>query len=227
MPRSARIVIPDLAHHITQRGNRKQDIFFSPDDYQAYVDILSIALQRHKTLCVAWCLMPNHIHLMLVPTHEDGLRAPLASAHTTYAQRINQNQKTSGHLFQGRFASYPMDDAHMMVAARYIENNPVKAKLVRHADEWPWSSARCHIAEQNDGLTDRTALSSHIQNWSAMLAKGLEAADECAGVEAAIVSGRPLASAAWLETHDLQHQSAKRGPPFRKNRESQLGTVPN
>lgn len=215
MPRSPRIVIPGVAHHITQRGNRQQPVFFSDEDYQAYCDILAIALQRHGTRCLAWCLMPNHIHLMLVPATADGLRATLASAHTTYAQRINQQQQASGHLFQGRFASYAMDDAHQMVAARYIENNPVKAGLAEQAQQWQWSSARAHISGQPDGLTDVEALGQHIANWPAMLAKGLEAADE---VDLALKTGRPLGQAEWLEKLGIGGQRKGRGRPFKCNK---------
>jgi putative transposase len=210
MPRAARIVIPGLAHHITQRGNRQQAIFFSDEDYRAYCDILAIALTRHNTRCLAWCLMPNHIHLMLVPATADGLRATLASTHTTYAQRINQQQEASGHLFQGRYASYAMDDAHMMVAARYIENNPVKAGMAACAEEWRWSSARAHISGQSDGLTDVAALAQHIKNWAAMLANGLEAAEQ---VDLAIKTGRPLGSADWLKQSGFDGMARPRGRP--------------
>ncbi len=208
MPRSARIVLPDIPHHITQRGNRQQMIFFGSEDYLAYMQILAIALKKHGTRCLAWCLMPNHIHLMLVPASIDGLRATLSSTHTAYAQRINRLQQASGHLFQGRFASYPMDDAHMMVAARYIENNPVKANLVAHAEDWRWSSAAAHISGESDGLTDLLALGNHIANWRAMLAHGLEAADL---VDAALNNGRPLAAPEWITAHGLSIQPKKRG----------------
>jgi putative transposase len=189
MPRSARLVVPGIAHHVTQRGNRQQPIFFSDDDRATYIRILAAALKRFDTKCLAWCLMDNHVHLMLVPATTDGLRAPLSSAHTTYAQVINQREKLSGHLFQGRFASYPMDDRHMMFAARYIENNPVAAYMVERAEDWRWSSARAHIERQDDGLTDWHALGQHMDNWRAMLADGLDAG---AIVESALRTGRPL-----------------------------------
>lgn len=217
MPRAARIVIPGVAHHITQRGNRQQAIFFNDDDYSAYVRILGIALSRHRTRCLAWCLMPNHVHLMLVPETTDALRATLASAHTTYAQRINQQQQASGHLFQGRFASYAMDDAHMMVAARYIENNPVKAGIVQRAEEWRWSSAQAHIEERDDGLTDIAALGQHLPNWAAMLTGGLEAAEH---VDNALLTGRPMGGAEWLNRNGVATTPKRRGRPFALNRDS-------
>lgn len=142
MPRPARIVLPNIAHHVVQRGNRRQRLFFDDGDRLAYLKLLTAALERHGTSCLGWCLMDNHIHLILLPLSADGLRAPLASAHTAYAQRVNRTRELSGHLFQGRFASYAMDDAHLMVAARYVENNPVVAGAVGRAESWPWSSAR-------------------------------------------------------------------------------------
>lgn len=187
MPRSTRIVLPDMPHHVVQRGNRQQTVFFSDENREAYLRILAAALKKQGTACWGWCLMDNHIHLILVPKSPDGLRAPLASTHTTYAQLINQEQGVSGHLFQGRYASYAMDDAHMMVAARYIENNPVKAGLVKNAEDWRWSSARAHIWGKADGLTDIDALGRHVTNWRAMLAQGLESSDM---IDRALQSGR-------------------------------------
>ena len=195
MPRSARIVIPDVAHHVIQRGNRQQRVFFDDEDRAVYTSMLANSLKRYGTRCLAWCLMDNHIHLILVPNSVDGLRAPLASAHTNYAQFANRKLGVSGHLFQGRFLSYAMDDAHLMVAARYIENNPVKAGVVARAEDWRWSSARAHIGGQSDGLTDTQALGRHIVNWRAMLAGGLEASDH---IETALKTGRPLGTAQWI-----------------------------
>jgi putative transposase len=213
MPRSARIVVPGLAHHVIQRGNRQQSLFFCDEDRQAYLDLLAIYCRKTGTQCLAWCLMDNHLHLVLVPSAADGLRAALAAVHTAYSQRINAAQGVSGHLFQGRFLSYPMDDAHLMVAVRYVENNPVKAGLVHRAEDWPWSSARAHVSGDDDGLTNLAAIGRHIPNWRAMLADGLEAAER---VDAAIRSGLPLGSDAWRE--ELARQlgrsliPAKRGP---------------
>jgi putative transposase len=220
MPRGNRIVIPGLPHHITQRGNRKQPVFFSDDDRHAYCEIIAHYCKKTGTSCLGWCLMDNHVHLILVPPSEDSLRATIAPAHTAYSQRVNALQETSGHLFQGRFASYAMDDAHLFVAARYVENNPVKAGLVEHAEDWPWSSARAHILGETDGLTDIAPLGQHIGNWRTMLAGGLEAADEA--VEKAFRSGLPMGGEAWLSdmTERLGRRlvPAKTGPkgPWRK-----------
>jgi putative transposase len=198
---------------VIQRGNRQQPIFFTDEDRQGYIDLLTIYCRKTGTRCLAWCLMSNHVHLILVPETSDGLRATLAAVHTAYSQRINAAQATTGHLFQGRFLSYPMDDAHLMVAARYIENNPVKAGMVERAEDWRWSSARAHLAGASDGLTDIAALGQHIANWRAMLVDGLEAADQ---VEAALKTGLPMGAESWREKLARQFgrslAPAKRGP---------------
>ena len=200
MPRAGRIVVPGLAHHVIQRGNRKQAIFFDDADRRTYVSMLAEACARHATACLAWCLMDNHVHLILVPADADGLRGVIASVHTRYSQHVNRKQELSGHLFQGRFASYAMDDAHLMAAVRYVENNPVAAGLVRSAEGWRWSSARAHVGRGTDGLTDVDALGKHVPNWRAMLARGLEAGEEDEAVERGLRSGRPIGDAAWLES---------------------------
>jgi putative transposase len=154
MARLARIVVPDVAHHVMQRGNRRQPVFFTDDDYAAYRSLVSDACAVKGVRCLAWCLMPNHVHLILVPSDPDGLRAALAEAHRRYSRGINAAHDWTGYLWQGRFASYPMDDAHLLTAIRYVELNPVKAKLVAHAEDWRWSSAAAHVRGKADGLTD-------------------------------------------------------------------------
>lgn len=202
MPRSSRIVIPGVPHHVIQRGNRRQPIFFSDADRGRYVDWLAEGCQRFATTCLAWCLMDNHIHLILVPSTVDGLRGPIASASTRLSQRINLSQQTSGHLFQGRYASYAMDEAHLMAALRYVENNPVRAGVVDAAEQWAWSSAAAHVARRPDRLVSGREFAETIPNWRAMLASGLEAAEaEGQAVEAALLSGRPRAAPAWLAAH--------------------------
>ncbi len=204
MARLARIVIPGVAHHVTQRGNRRLPIFFSDEDRRAYLTLIVQACVAQGTRCLGWCLMDNHVHLILVPQSEDGLRATLGEAHRRYSRRINFREGWRGYLFQGRFGSYPMDDAHLMSAVRYVENNPVAAGLVTQAEAWRWSSARSHIAGRragNDPLTDVAALGQHVRNWRALLRLGLDAMDDPASaeaIEARIRTGRPLATPEWI-----------------------------
>jgi putative transposase len=203
MPRASRIVIPGVPHHVVQRGNRRQPIFFSDADRNCYVEWLADGCQRFGTTCLAWCLMDNHVHLVLVPSTADGLRGPIASAATRLSQRINLSQQTNGHLFQGRYASYPMDEAHLMIALRYVENNPVKAGLVKAAEQWRWSSAAAHVARQPDRLVSGMEFADVVPNWRRMLALGIEAGEEEEGaeVERALLSGRPRGGLEWLATY--------------------------
>ena len=136
MARLARVVIPHVAHHITQRGNRRLPIFFSDEDRTAYLALLAAALGPNATRCLAWCLMDNHVHLILVPASADGLRGALGEAHRRYSRRVNFREGWRGYLFQGRFASYPMDDAHLIAAVRYVENNPVAERMTKRAEDW-------------------------------------------------------------------------------------------
>jgi putative transposase len=208
MARLSRIVIPGVPHHVTQRGNRRQPVFFSDADRLLYLDLLRQGCAAARVECLAWCLMDNHIHLILVPATRDGLRAALAEAHRRYSGHINMREGWTGYLFQGRFASYPMDDAHLMAAVRYVELNPVAAGMVAQAQDWRWSSARSHVSGRRmagDSLTNVAALGAHVRNWHAMLRHGLEASDlgpegeaVAQAIEARLRTGRPLAAEAWI-----------------------------
>lgn len=226
MARLARIVLPEVAHHVTQRGNRRLPVFFSDDDRRHYLALLSKAAQTSGTRCLAWCLMDNHVHLILVPSHADGLRAMLGEAHRRYTRYVNLREGWQGHLFQARFASYPMDDAHLMRALCYVENNPVAAGMVLAAEDWTWSSARSHGGGRHspeDKLTDHAALDGHAPNWRAMLRHGLEAGGVGAdgeavleAIEARLRSGRLLGAKEWIAAQEVacgrKLEPRKRGP---------------
>jgi putative transposase len=226
MARLARIVIPGIAHHVTQRGNRRQPVFFSDADRRRYLDLVRQGCAAARVRCLAWCLMDNHVHLILVPETSDGLRAALAEAHRRYTRDVNFREGWRGYLFQGRFASYPMDDGHLMAAVRYVELNPVAAGMVARAEDWPWSSARSHLAgsrADDDPLTDVAALAAHVPNWQAMLRHGVEAGGVgeegeavVEAIEARLRTGRPLAADEWIarqeQTTDRRLRPAKRGP---------------
>ena len=145
MPRIARVTVPSVPHHITQRGNRRQKTFFSNKVYAAYIDLMAEWCNRCGVEIWAYCLMPNHVHLIAVPDNEDSLAKAIGEAHRRYTRHINFRKGWRGHLWQGRFASYPMDEVYLMVAARYIELNPVKARLVSKPELWKYSSAASHV----------------------------------------------------------------------------------
>jgi putative transposase len=183
------MVLPGLPHHVTQRGNCRQRIFFRDDDPILYLSLLRHFCRKSGTSVWAWCLMPNHVHLILVPSHEDGLRAALAPAHTRYAIELNRRAGGCGHLWQGRFASVAMDEAHLHACLRYVELNPVRAGLVERPEGWRWSSARAHLGLAADDLTDLGPMQTRIDDWRAFLDAGLDAEDRDA-IRAAERSGR-------------------------------------
>jgi putative transposase len=128
MARLARIVAPALPHHITARGNRREPIFFEDGDQEVYMDLLAEQLRRARVECWAYCLMPNHVHLILCPMTADGLGLALGAAHRRWANFINARGRWRGHLFDGRFASVAMDEDHLMAAVRYVALNPARAR---------------------------------------------------------------------------------------------------
>ena len=173
MPRLARNVFPGIPHHITQRGNRREDIFFSEEDRLIYLQWLAEYCQKHKVEILAYCLMTNHIHLILKPSNEDGLQRVLKPLHMRYAQRVNKANGWKGHLWQGRFFSSALDESYTWSAIRYVERNPVRAGMVAKAEEYLWSSAATHCGLKDDKLIGKPADAERAiseQEWSEWLA---------------------------------------------------------
>ena len=197
MPRIARVVIPGLAHHITQRGNRRQEVVFSDDDYDAYKNLMSEWCSRHGVAVWAYCLMPNHVHLIAVPESEDSLRLAIGEAHRRYTRRINFREGWRGHLWQERFASFAMDEGHLMQAARYVELNPVRAGLVSSAADYGWSSAAAHMHGRDDGLVRASSLLERYGDWGEFLKTDVD--DEAMGrIRSHGRTGRPLGNADFV-----------------------------
>jgi len=218
MARLARVVVEGVAHHVTQRGNRRQTVFFSDDDYAAYKSLLAEGCAAAGVDIWAYCLMPNHVHLILTPSDGDGLRAALSEAHRRYSRRVNFREGWRGYLWQGRFASAPMDEDHLMAAARYVELNPVRARLAAQPEDWPWSSARAHLAGRGDGVVRVAPLLEREGQWAAFLAAGLEPSAHAA-IRSAERTGRPLGGEAF--TRQLEHSLGRvlaRQKPGRKPR---------
>jgi len=198
MARLARVVVPGVAHHVTQRGNRRQQTFFQEEDYSAYLALLSEWCGRCGVEVWAYCLMPNHVHLIVVPDSEDGLRRGLGEAHRRYTRRINFREGWRGHLWQGRFASFAMDERYLLKAARYVELNPVRAKLCRAPWRWHWSSAAAHVARRDDGVVRAAPLLERVKDWREFLTAPLEA-EEAELWRRHERTGRPLGEPAFLD----------------------------
>ena len=145
MARISRLVVPGYPHHVTQRGVRSIPIFSSDKDRSAYADIMAEQLHRFSVEVLAWCLMTNHTHLVAVPKDQAALARAIGEVHRRYTRMKNFADGVRGYLFQGRFGSCVLDETHLLAAARYVELNPVKAGMVRSAEDYPWSSARFHL----------------------------------------------------------------------------------
>jgi putative transposase len=198
MPRRARIVIPGLPHHVTQRGNRRQQTFFSNSDYRLYLDLAAESLDRFDVRCWAYCLMPNHVHWVLEPSRPDALARAMARLHQRYTAKVNQREEWTGYLWQGRFGSCAMDEAHALAAIRYIELNPVAASPCARAQDWPWSSATAHLSGRLAPPLSRIAFLERIEDWDRYLSEPLDASLE-ARLGYFTGTGYPMGDDAWLQ----------------------------
>ena len=206
MARLARLVLPGIPYHVTQRGNRRQPTFFDDGDYALYRALLGEAARRAGSSVWPYCLMPNHVHLIVAPSDPDGLRRTFADAHRRYTGFINARHRWTGHLWQGRFGAVAMDEAHLAAAARYVALNPVRARLVDRARDWPWSSVAAHRAGEDDELVQVAPLLDRYGPIDAFLG-GVEDEQATRALRMAETTGRPVGGEAWL--NDLERLSGR------------------
>jgi len=155
MPRTARVVIPGCPHHVAQRGNNRDDVFFVNDDRRVYLELLRDHSADFGLEVVAYCLMTNHIHLVAIPEHADSLAKAVGRTNLRYTQYINRLHGRCGHLWQDRFFSSALDEQYFWTALTYAERNPVRARMVHGAWEYPFSSASAHVGGKDaSGLLD-------------------------------------------------------------------------
>ncbi|MBY0283369.1 MAG: transposase [Sphingomonas sp.] len=199
MARLARYVLPGVPHHVTQRGNGRQQTFFGEADYAAYRDLLGVHCAAHGVAVWSWVLMPNHVHLVLVPDHVDALRAALSKVHRAYAGRIHAREQRTGHFWQGRFGCVAMDEAHLLAALRYAALNPVRARLAARAQDWRWSSVHALLdPARGDGITATDPVLERVPDVAALLETG-EDAGLSSSLRRAESVGRPLGNSAFLD----------------------------
>jgi putative transposase len=146
----------------------------------------------------SYCLMPNHVHLIAVPKTEEGLRRAIGESHRRYTRRINFREQWRGYLWQGRFASFVMDEPYLLAAARYVELNPVRAKLVDRARQWPWSSAKAHLSGRDDRLVKVAPFMAMVGDWNAFL-QSATPEEELRDLREHGRTGRPLGSSTFLD----------------------------
>ena len=203
MARLARAVACGYPHHITQRGNRRQQTFFNEGDYHLYRKLLVEWCKKYGVKIWAYCLMPNHVHLIVVPATEDGLRRTIGEVHRRYTRHVNFREQWRGHLWQGRFASYAMDEHHCLSAARYIEMNPVRARLVLDPVDYPWSSARAHVLGAADALLTDGSLQMMVGDWKQFLSQD-EPKQMVETLRRYERTGRPLGDGWFVKTIEKQ-----------------------
>jgi putative transposase len=205
MARLPRIVFPGIPHHVTQRGNRREQVLFEDGDYELYLDLLSDATARSGVAIWSYCLMPNHVHIIAVPGDEDGLRRTFRYVHRHYTGYINARLRVTGHLWQGWFSSVAMDEAHLMSALRYVALNPVRVRLVEH-----------EVAGEGDGRAEIAPALERVGDFAAFLSEAFDEAMTYAALRKAESVGRPVGSQDWLADMEartgLTLTPAKRGP---------------
>lgn len=203
MAKLARVVMPGVPHHVTQRGNRGQQVFFGDEDYAAYKSLVAEGCREAGVAVWAYCLMPNHVHLVLAPSDPAGLALALSRAHRLYAGYFNARARQTGHLFQGRFGSLAMDEDHLIAAVRYVALNPVRARLVARASEWPHSSVRAHLAGVDDALVSVQPLRDRVANFADLLETDPND-PEFNALRRNELIGRPLGSPGFLDAVSRQ-----------------------
>ena len=200
MSRLARAIAVGCAHHVTQCGNNRQDVFFADQDRQVYLQLLQEQADKYGLEVLAYCLMSKHIHLVAIPHQEDSLAKAVGRTNFHYSQYINRFHRRSGHLWQGRFCSCALDGRHVWPAIKYVELNPVRAKLCRKPWRYVWSSAAAHTDEKAESPLlnlPRWYKRVSAEAWRKELAEGLTEA-EAARIRLRTHTGRPLGSDNFL-----------------------------
>lgn len=199
MARQARVVIPDAPHHITQRGNRRQQTFFNDGDYLRYLQLAAEEYTAAGVEIWAYCLMPNHIHIIAAPTRPEALALAVGGTHLRYTRAINLRERWTGYLWQGRFASFPMDDTYLRVCARYVGLNPVRAGLTERAIDWPWSSVRAHVEGRADPVLTPTPLRERLGVEMDRFFEVDVEEEARRKLRRAASTGRPLGASEWVK----------------------------
>ncbi len=196
MSRPLRNIFLDIPYHISQRGNYRQPVFFGEADYQQYLEFLWVYAARYGLEILAYCLMPNHIHVIAVAHLELALARTFGLGHMRYTQYIHHRDHRIGHLWQGRFFAAPLDEEYLSRAVRYVEVNPLRAQLVAQPEDWPWSSARTHL--QGERLPGASYPPSEaLANWREYLAID-DPVEELNLLRRRTTTGRPIGNEAFI-----------------------------
>ena len=226
MTRLARVIAVGVPHHITQRGNARRFILQDESDRKVYRDLLRQSTEFHGIAVVGYCLMSNHVHVIAVPEKGDVLARALKETHGRFASYWNALHHSTGHVWQGRYYSCPLDEPHLWEALRYTELNPVRASLVTRAECWNWSSAAAHCGA--DATEAWLAMPLWRARWSAVdwhmyLDAGVTES-QFAAIRRSTYSGRPLGSQKFttmLEKETKRRLTPQKPGPKKKSDKSE------
>ncbi|WXT99958.1 MAG: hypothetical protein Ctma_0664 [Catillopecten margaritatus gill symbiont] len=198
MPRLARIVVPDYPHHIVQRGNRKQDVFFAKNDYHKYLELLKYNCDKENVEIWAYCLMTNHVHIVATPGENSNLSKAIGETHKIYTRIINKRQNWTGYLWQGRFSSFPMDETYFLRAVAYVELNPVVAGIVKDPWDYKYSSIHAHLSGTDPlDIIKPEKLLDMVDNWKGYLQQAK--ADKIEAFQSHARTGRILGNDQFID----------------------------
>ncbi|MGA2113580.1 MAG: transposase [Bryobacteraceae bacterium] len=227
MARRPRVIVPGLAHHVTQAGNNRQEVFTYNDDRRLYLDLLGRYAQRYEAHILAYCLMADHVHLVVVPEREFSLACLMGRTNTEYTMAWNRVERRSGHLWHSRFRSCPVETSLLHSVLRYVERGPVRAGLEEYAWDYPWSSARYHaIGPDSNTILDHGAVRS-LRDWDQARWKELLSAQETPLdldlVRRATMTGRPLGSPGFIHQLETETGLSLRSRPRGRPRKTLVG----
>ena len=198
MPRTARAIESGGIYHVLNRGNARVDLFHKPADFDAFEAILAEGLERYRVELLAWCLMTNHWHLVLKPGTDDALGRFMGWVGVTHVRRHHSHYNTAGggHLYQGRFKSFPVqDDGHFLTLCRYVEGNPLRAKMVKRAELWQWSSLARRGRDAK--LTPSQWPVDRPRSWTSLVNAGVDT-DSAEQIRKSITRERPFGDEKWI-----------------------------
>lgn len=224
MPRRGRSVEAGLIYHVLNRGNDRKQLFFKPADYLAFLALLIEGLKHAQVELLAFCLMPNHWHLVLRPKTAKDLSKYLAWVTNTHAKRYREHYHTRGHghVYQGRFKSFLVqDDFHFLVLMRYVQGNALRAALVARAEDWPWSSVAKSPPRPLEGLLAPWPIEPP-KDWIEVV-NTLPPKEELAELRLSVNRERPFGSSQWVvataQRLGLTHTLRPRGRPYPPSRQ--------
>ena len=215
MPRNARVVAPGLPYHVTQRGTNRERVFFTAGDRALYLQLIRENIKEAGVRILAYCLMSNHVHFVVVPEREDSLAVLFGRANGRYAQAVNIRKGRCGHLWQARYHSCPMSGTHLWVGLRYVEMNPCRARMAEAAEEYRWSSAKVHLTGEKDGSRildlDFWEKAGGVETWRELHSKEIPE-EQALELRKCTYSGRPFGEPAFVAEIEERFQRKWRRP---------------